>query len=64
MKIEVIAQELRQQAETLTSAADILEGAKKPVGHVVSASARRKMSIAQKARWAALRGGKNGKKAA
>ena len=57
-EVKKIANTLREHAGKLTEAADLLDGQRKAPHRVVSASVRRKMSIAQKQRWAVVHSSK------
>lgn len=54
MSIETIAKELRTHGTVMLNAANILAGRKKPAHsvHSISAAGRKRISLAQKARWA------------
>ncbi len=52
MSIDQIAKELRTHGTIMLNAANILDGRKKPAHSVISAAGRKRISLAQKARWA------------
>ena len=68
MSVESITKEIREEIARLTQALGLLEGgakqrtlvkqAKAPGRHTMSAAARKRISLAQKARWKKVREGK------